>query len=86
MLAIPELYDLLSRLNNGSHDLSSLKVFISGGSKITPEQHTRFTEMFSTEVIHGYGLTEFTPACSNRRGEVQPGTIGSACDGVSYIN
>ncbi len=84
MLAIPELYDLLGRLKKEENDLSSLQVFISGGSQLTPDQHRKFSEMFSAEVIHGYGLTEFTPAFSNRRGEVRPGTIGVACDGVGF--
>jgi long-chain acyl-CoA synthetase len=36
------------------------------------------------DLIHGYGLTEFTPVSRNIRGQVIPGTIGLVCDGLEY--
>lgn len=85
LLSVPEVYDLLKRLYRGDEDLSSLEVFISGGSRLTPDLYQGLSETFGVEVIHGYGLTEYTPACSNRRGETRPGTIGYACNGIEYL-
>ena len=82
LLSIPEVYELLSRVKKAEDSLESLKVFVSGGSILSPEKYKEYGDRFGVEVIHGYGLTEFTPISSNMRGETRPGTIGPICDGV----
>lgn len=81
--SVPEIYELLYRLRDPSVDLSSLKVFVSGGSILTPDSYANLKRAFSIDLLHGYGLTEFTPVSGNRRHEARPGTVGPLCDQVS---
>jgi long-chain acyl-CoA synthetase len=81
--SVPEIYELLYRLRDRSVDLSSLKVFVSGGSILTPDSYANLQRAFSIDLLHGYGLTEFTPVSGNRRHEARPGTVGPLCDQVS---
>lgn len=83
ILAIPEIYELLSRIYRGDETLDSLKVFVSGGSYLAPDKYDEYSAKFGVDVLHGYGLTEFTPVSRNMRGESRPGTIGPLCNGVS---
>ncbi|MFI5367719.1 MAG: AMP-binding protein, partial [Spirochaetia bacterium] len=57
--SVPEIYELLYRVHDPSVDLSSLRVFVSGGSILTPESYANLKRAFSIDVLHGYGLTEF---------------------------
>jgi long-chain acyl-CoA synthetase len=81
--SVPEIYELLYRLHDPAIDFSSLKVFVSGGSMLTPESYANLTRAFSIDLLHGYGLTEFTPVSGNRRNEARPGTVGPLCDQVT---
>jgi len=80
--SVPEIYELLYRLHDPAADLSSLKVFVSGGSILTPGSYANLTRAFSVDLLHGYGLTEFTPVSRNVRNEARPGTVGPLCDKV----
>jgi long-chain acyl-CoA synthetase len=80
--SVPEIYELLYRLRDPAADLSSLKVFVSGGSLLTPDSYSTLTRAFSVDVLHGYGLTEFTPVSRNVRHAARPGTVGPLCDQV----
>lgn len=80
--SVPEIYELLCRLRDPSIDLSSLKVFVSGGSLLTPDSFSKITRAFSIDLLHGYGLTEFTPVSRNIRGQARAGTIGPMCSEV----
>ena len=80
--SVPEIYELLSRLRDHAVDLSSLKVFISGGSMLTTDSYANIRRAFSVDLCQGYGLTEFTPVSANRRFEPRPGTVGPLCDQV----
>ncbi len=80
--AVPELYRLMLRTRDPDRTLGSLKTFVSGGSFLADEEYHALGEAFDIEVLHGYGLTEFTPASRNSRRESRPGTIGPLCDGV----
>ncbi len=77
--AVPEVYELMYRLKDGSTHLPSLEVFVSGGSVMTGELFEQVREAFNVEYLHGYGLTEFTPVSRNIRGQGRPGTIGPVC-------
>ncbi|MGA2639910.1 MAG: class I adenylate-forming enzyme family protein [Spirochaetia bacterium] len=80
--SVPEIYELLFRLRDPAIDHSSLKVFVSGGSILTPDSFANLTREFSIDLLHGYGLTEFTPVSRNMRNEARPGTVGPLCDQV----
>jgi len=82
--AIPEIYELLFNCREESTDLSSLKAFVSGGSALTKEKYQVIKEFFNIELLHGYGLTEFTPVSRNIRRQAKAGTIGPFCDGIEY--
>ncbi len=78
--SVPEVYELLYRLRDPAVDLSSLKVFVSGGSILTPDSYANLKRAFSIDLLHGYGLTEFTPVSRNMRGKSRSGTVGPLCD------
>ena len=80
--SVPEIYELFCRLRDPSVDLSSLKAFVSGGSKLDGDGYARIRNAFSIDLLHGYGLTEFTPVSRNVRGRARPGTIGPVCAGL----
>jgi len=80
--SVPEIYELLCRLRDPKADLSTLKLFVSGGSILTPDSYANIKKVFSVELLHGYGLTEFSPVSGNWRHEARPGTVGPLCDNV----
>ena len=82
LLSVPEIYELLCRFSSHAAGIDSMKTFVSGGSLLTPEKYHRYTETFGVQVLHGYGLTEFTPVSRNMRNRPRPGTIGPVCDGI----
>jgi long-chain acyl-CoA synthetase len=80
--SVPEIYELFCRLRDPGVDLPSLKTFVSGGSKLDSDSYARIRNAFSIDLLHGYGLTEFTPVSRNIRGCARPGTIGPLCAGL----
>lgn len=75
--SVPEIYEMLHRLRESAVNLSSLKVFVSGGSLLTPDSYSKISRAFSVDLLHGYGLTEFTPISRNVRLQARAGTVGS---------
>jgi long-chain acyl-CoA synthetase len=66
-------------------DISSLRLFASGGASLPEELLTAFEERFGTVVIEGYGLTE-TCGCATSNRMHRPrkvGTVGTPAPGVS---
>jgi long-chain acyl-CoA synthetase len=82
--AVPEIYELLLNCREESMDLSSLKVFVSGGSALTKQKYQMIKAAFNVELLHGYGLTEFTPVSANIRDQAKAGTIGPFSDEIAY--
>ena len=80
--AVPELYALLRRAAGDSTQLPSLQAFVCGGSVLGDGEYHALRETFGVEVLHGYGLTEFTPVSRNSRGKARAGTVGPVCQGV----
>lgn len=80
--AVPEIYEMFYNLHDGSVELPSLSVFVSGGSSLAHEACECIQHAFHVQMLHGYGLTEFTPVSRNMRNNGRPGTIGPVCDGV----
>lgn len=81
--AVPELYRLLLRTRDSERPLPSLKTFVSGGSYLAPREQEALCDAFDIEVLHGYGLTEFTPVSRNMRNRSRTGTVGPVCGGVA---
>ncbi|MGH8995028.1 MAG: AMP-binding protein, partial [Acidimicrobiales bacterium] len=67
----PTLYrSILDRPGRRSHDLSSLRVAVTGAADIPVELIRRiFDELPFSTVVTGYGLTEGGTACSTREGD-----------------
>ena len=80
--SVPEIYEMLWRLRDKAPDLSSLKVFVSGGSRLSGQSFKNIKEAFGVDLLHGYGLTEFTPVSRNIRGQARQDSIGPVCGGI----
>ncbi len=80
--AVPEIYRLLYRALPEGRQFPGLRTFVSGGSLLRAEEHGSIARAFDLDFLHGYGLTEFTPASRNIRGRARAGTIGPVCGGV----
>jgi long-chain acyl-CoA synthetase len=66
------------------HDVSSLRLCVSGGSAMPVEVMRGFEEAFGCIVLEGYGLSETSPVASfnHPHAERKPGTIGTPIRGV----
>jgi long-chain acyl-CoA synthetase len=78
--AVPRLFmGMVFHDKADQHDVSSLRVCVTGGSTMPPEFIPLFREKFGVLLVEGYGLTEASPVCSVGRLEmpVKPGSIGT---------
>jgi long-chain acyl-CoA synthetase len=80
--AVPEIYRLLYKARPEGRLFPRLRTFVSGGSLLEAQEHGPIAEAFDLDFLHGYGLTEFTPASRNIRGRARAGTIGPICGDV----
>lgn len=63
-------------------DLSSVRFHLSAGEALPPALLERFTARFGGEVYDGIGSAEmFHIYCTNRPGDVRPGSLGRVVDG-----
>jgi long-chain acyl-CoA synthetase len=78
VLAVPSMYRaLIKALDQGGHDLLSLRLPISGGEPLGDEIPRLYAERFGITIYEGYGLTETSPAVSaNTPRHSRPGTVG----------
>lgn len=65
---VPSLFNAISKMNLGPHDLSSLTLAVCGGDSISIEEKKKINIFFrehgcKTELRVGYGLTECSGAC-----------------------
>lgn len=76
---------LLNGLSENRHDLSSLRMGLSGGASLPVEILKEWEEKFKAIVIEVYGLTESTGLVTANPvyGIRKPGSIGIAVSGVS---
>jgi long-chain acyl-CoA synthetase len=60
------------------HDLTSIRVCISGGAALPQEVRQRFEQLTGCKVVEGYGLSEASPvvACNPPEGKIKDGTVG----------
>lgn len=65
LLAIPSMYRAILRAAQSStHDLSSLRLAVTGGEPVPMDLLNTFQKVFSMPLLEGYGLTEASPIVS----------------------
>ncbi len=65
-------------------DLGAVRFHLSAGEALPPSLLARFTERFRTDVYDGIGSAEmFHIYCSNRPGDIKPGSLGRVVDGYT---
>jgi len=83
-MGVPTMYVGLLEAAKTSQHRPTLKSALSGGAALPVPVLERFAEVFGTEVLEGYGLTETSPVATfNQIGfPPKPGTVGKAIWGV----
>jgi long-chain acyl-CoA synthetase len=83
-MGVPTMYIGLLEAAKTSDLRPKLKTALSGGAALPLAVLEKFTEVFGTKVLEGYGLTETSPVATfNQRGfEPRPGTVGKPIWGV----
>jgi long-chain acyl-CoA synthetase len=68
----------------GDHDVSTLRLCISGGAAMPVEVMRQFEAAFGCIILEGYGLSETSPVASFNHPdrERKPGSIGTPIEGV----
>src|SRR3954471_13232598 len=68
----------------GDHDVSTLRLCISGGAAMPVEIMRTFEQEFGCIILEGYGLSETSPVASFNHPdkERKPGSIGTPIEGV----
>lgn len=89
--AVPTIYTAINRLyDNHKHDLSSIKICLSGGAPLPVEVRDEFERITGCSLVEGYGLSETSPvACVEPlTGTKKPGSIGFPVPGtiVEFIS
>ncbi|MCU1671924.1 MAG: AMP-dependent synthetase [Frankiales bacterium] len=83
-MGVPTMYIGLIEAAKSSEHRPTLKSALSGGAALPVPVLEKFAEVFGTQVLEGYGLTETSPVATfNQVGfEPKPGTVGKAIWGV----
>ena len=76
--AVPTSLAAIMNVPRDGHDLSSLKVFVSGGSTVPVELIRRIEREIGVPVVEGYGMTEVHcySTMNPMHGERRPGSVG----------
>ena len=76
--AVPTSLAAIMNVPRDGHDLSSLKVFLSGGSTVPVELIRRIEREIGVPVVEGYGMTEVHcySTMNPMHGERRPGSVG----------
>ena len=76
--AVPTSLAAVMNVPHEGHDLSSLKVFVSGGSTVPVELIRRIEGELGVPVVEGYGMTEVHcySTMNPMHGERRPGSVG----------
>jgi fatty-acyl-CoA synthase len=76
--AVPTSLAAIMNVPRDGHDLSSLKVFVSGGSTVPVELIRRIESEIGVPVVEGYGMTEVHcySTMNPMHGERRPGSVG----------
>ena len=84
LIGVPTMFSaLIAARDIKDHDLSSLKVCISGGAPMPGPVQTRFEELSGCKLLEGYGLSEASPVCTiNPLSGGKPGSVGLPLPGT----
>ena len=76
--AVPTSLAAIMNVPRDGHDLSSLRVFVSGGSTVPVELIRRIETEVGVPVVEGYGMTEVHcySTMNPMHGERRPGSVG----------
>lgn len=83
---VPTLYTALnSAAEKGGHDLSSIRLCISGGAPLPVEVKAQFEKLTGCSLVEGYGLSEASPVvtCNPPGGKIKAGSIGLPVPGTT---
>ncbi len=89
--AVPQVYAALAREAKDWKTRAYLrfwafrrvKIGVSGAAPLAPAVAQAFTAAIGVEIVEGWGLTETSPAATiSAPGQVKPGSVGPALDGV----
>src|SRR3954452_3812510 len=85
--SVPTLYGAMVNLTDAAdHDLSSVRFCVSAAEPLAPEVYRRWKATFGLDIIDGIGSTELLHIyCSNRPGDVKPGTSGRPVPGYELV-
>jgi long-chain acyl-CoA synthetase len=83
-MGVPTMYVGLLEAARTSQLRPTLKSALSGGAALPLAVLEKFSEVFGTKILEGYGLTETSPVATfNQKGfEPHPGTVGKTIWGV----
>jgi acyl-CoA synthetase (AMP-forming)/AMP-acid ligase II len=76
------MYARMSEAAEDHHDLSSLRLALSGSAPLAPSTWNRFHDRFGIALIERYGLTETGIVTTNPLGAAKPGSVGKPIDGT----
>src|SRR3954447_5207014 len=85
--SVPTLYGAMVNLPDAAeHDLSSVRMCVSAAEPLAPEVLRRWRAAFGLDIVDGIGSTEMLHIyCSNRPGDVHPGTSGRPVPGYELV-
>ncbi|MDA0181176.1 benzoate-CoA ligase family protein [Solirubrobacter phytolaccae] len=85
--SVPTLYGAMVNLEDSfSFDLSSVRMCVSAAEPLAPEVLRRWQNCFGLDIVDGIGSTELLHIyCSNRQGDVRPGTSGKPVPGYELV-
>jgi acyl-CoA synthetase (AMP-forming)/AMP-acid ligase II len=63
--------------------VATLRSVIAGGDVVSPTLQDRFLELFGTELLEIYAMTEMSPMCANPAGAVRRGSAGLPLEGIN---
>jgi benzoate-CoA ligase family protein len=76
--------DALAAAGQPRLDFSSIRFHLSAGEALPPALLRRFVDRFSNDVYDGIGSAEmFHIYCTNRPGDIKPGSLGRVVDGYT---
>ncbi len=81
---VPPIYKAMADSPKAKqHDLSSIRLCVSGAMKLPLEVQTQFERLTGARLIEGYGMTETSPSThANPVGASRPGSIGLPLPGT----
>jgi long-chain acyl-CoA synthetase len=70
--SVPSVYYLMGKHPMADQQLKNVKMFVSGGTKLTPFVFDSFFRNTHHKIYEGYGLTESSPACTFNKADEEP--------------